>query len=159
MADTLDMNKVLEIFNNVAHEVFTQMTQCKAELSNKYVKQNSYKSNEYSFIVGVTGSYEGSITMSMNEETAFNIVSAMMGNQPVKEFDAMAQSAISELINVMVGRSFSMLTENEAINITPPTFVRGSNVTLSVAAVQESYVIMLNTDKGVIEFNVSLFCT
>ncbi len=157
MNDTIEPKKIIETFNSVSLEIIAQMTQCKVEAGRSYEREQAYKPNEYSVVIGVAGGCEGVVAMSMKEETALHIASSMMGNIPVTEFDAMAQSAIGELANVIVGRAFSQLAGEEAMSITPPTFIKGSDVSLSVGEAKKAYVVTLNTDKGDIEFIISLF--
>ena len=133
------------------------MTQGSADAGEAFEKQYSFEPNVYSIVIGVTGGYEGVVAMSMKEETALNIASAMMCNQPLTQLDGMAESAIGEFVNIIVGRAFSLLADSEAVNLTPPTFIRGRNVSLSVAKIRNTYVTLLRTEKGVIEFNISLF--
>lgn len=156
MANIVDMDKAVETFKTVSLEVVTQMTKCKIDSGKTSVKEHFYTSYEYSFIIGVTGKYEGAVTMSLKKETACFLASAMLGNKPVKQFNELAESAIRELVNLVVSRTFILLAGDEPINITPPTFVRGSNVSLAVANIQKTYVTTLNTSCGVIEFNISL---
>ena len=63
-----------------------------------------------SVIVGFTKQVRGNVVYNMTEDTAKYIASTMMMGMPVAEFDAMAQSAISERSN--------MLTANAATNLT-----------------------------------------
>ena len=61
-------------------------------------------------MVGFTKQIRGNVVYNMHEDTAKFIASTMMMGMPISEFDAMAQSAISELSN--------MLTANTATNLT-----------------------------------------
>ena len=61
-------------------------------------------------LVGFTKQIRGNVVYNMSEDTAKFIASTMMMGMPVESFDEMAQSAISELSN--------MLTANTATNIT-----------------------------------------
>ncbi len=158
MTDTFDMNNIIKIFSTASRVVFNEMIKCNANPECKYTKQDSYRSREYSFTIEVTGKFEGTVTMSMDEKTALNIASAMMGNQPVEKFEDMDLSALTELVNVAVGRSFSLLTDEGDLILNQPVFKKGSNVLLSIAGVQETYVTTLETELGEVDFNVSLFC-
>ena len=63
-----------------------------------------------SVLVVFTKQIRGIVVYNMSEDTAKFIASTMMMGMPVESFDEMAQSAISELSN--------MLTANTATNIT-----------------------------------------
>lgn len=156
MLDPVNMDKIVEAFNTVSLDVVKQMTRCQIEAGKTCVKEHFYPSYDYSFIIGVTGKYEGAVTMSLQEETAFFLASAMMGNQPVKQFDKFSESAIRELANMTVSRAFVLVAGDDSFSITPPTFVRGSNVSFAVANVEKTHVTTLKTPGGVIEFNISI---
>ena len=74
------------------------------------VKQKNAVSLGVSVIVGFTKQIRGNVVYNMTEDTAKFIASTMMMGMPVETFDEMAQSAISELSN--------MLTAHTATNIT-----------------------------------------
>ncbi len=74
------------------------------------VKTKNAVSLGVAVIVGFTKQIRGNVVYNMSEDTAKFIASTMMMGMPVAEFDAMAQSAISELSN--------MLTANAATNLT-----------------------------------------
>ena len=74
------------------------------------VKQKNAVSLGVSVIVGFTKQIRGNVVYNMTEDTAKFIASTMMMGMPVENFDEMAQSAISELSN--------MLTAHTATNIT-----------------------------------------
>ena len=73
------------------------------------VKQKNAVSLGVSVIVGFTKQIRGNVVYNMTEDTAKFIASTMMMGMPVENFDEMAQSAISELSN--------MLTANTATHI------------------------------------------
>ena len=75
-----------------------------------YAASARAKSLGVSVLVGFTKQIRGNVVYNMSEDTAKFIASTMMMGMPVESFDEMAQSAISELSN--------MLTANTATNIT-----------------------------------------
>ena len=74
------------------------------------VKEKIAESLGVSVIVGFTKQIRGNVVYNMSEDTAKYIASTMMMGMPVENFDEMAQSAISEMSN--------MLTANAATNLT-----------------------------------------
>ena len=75
-----------------------------------YAASSRVRSLGVSMLVGFTKQIRGNVVYNMSEDTAKFIASTMMMGMPVEAFDEMAQSAISELSN--------MLTANTATNIT-----------------------------------------
>jgi len=75
-----------------------------------YTASTRVQSRGVSMLVGFTKQIRGNVVYNMSEDAAKFIASQMMMGMPVEAFDEMAQSAISELSN--------MLTANTATNIT-----------------------------------------
>ena len=73
------------------------------------VKERSVESMGVTVLVGFTKNIKGNVAYNMSETTAKFIASTMMMGMPVENFDDMAQSAISELSN--------MITANAATNL------------------------------------------
>ena len=55
-------------------------------------------------VVGVIGNLKGRIVFDLSEETAIKIASKLNGEE-FKTFDEMARSTISEIANMITGRS------------------------------------------------------
>ncbi|AGB40558.1 putative inhibitor of MCP methylation, CheC [Halobacteroides halobius DSM 5150] len=105
--------------------------------------------------IGVTGSLEGFIYFSMEEDTALNIVTKMSGME-INEFDDLSRSAIGELANIITGNSTTKLSDlGYQCDITPPSIAIGDNMEISPAK-GESLIIPLHTKIGDIKINISL---
>jgi chemotaxis protein CheX len=77
-------------------------------------------------IVGILGDLSGNVFFSMSEEGAKGIASAMMGGMEVSEFDELAQSAISELSNMLAANACIGLAEQGLhTDISTPTLMQG----------------------------------
>jgi chemotaxis protein CheX len=80
-------------------------------------------------IIGIVGAFEGSIIFGMSKELGIHLASSMMGGFQLDDFNEMAQSAISELGNMISGNAAASLeAENIVIDITPPSLVVGREV-------------------------------
>lgn len=111
--------------------------------------------NEVNIIIGLVGDIKGNVVLSMQEKTAMNIASKMMGGMPVNEFDLMPKSALCELTNMVSGRSVSELEKIGVLtNITPPTLVHGHNL-ISLISQVETLVVKFAAEEGEIEFNIA----
>ena len=73
------------------------------------IKDKMTQSLGVTIIVGFTKQIRGNVVYNMSEDTAKYIASTMMMGMPVESFDEMAQSAVSEMSN--------MLTANAATNL------------------------------------------
>ena len=69
----------------------------------------------------------GQVFLGMDTSTACDIASRMMMGMPVETLDDMANSAISELGNMIMGNAATIFANQKIlIDITPPTLCRGS---------------------------------
>ena len=89
------------------------------------LQRSAYTTDEVTAVVGVTGNVAGMVLYSMTEETARSIVAKMMG-QDFPEFDALAQSGIAEIGNVITGRAAVLLAEaGFPSDLAPPMLLIG----------------------------------
>ena len=106
-------------------------------------------------VIGVIGQVTGIVLLGLTEATACAIVAKIL-NQSVVAFDAMAESAMGELANVIVGRAATLLGEGGLeSNVTPPTLIVGSGTRLSTLTYQR-LVIPLQTSLGDLTIEVAL---
>jgi chemotaxis protein CheX len=122
---------------------------------NLRLEKSSVTTDEITAMVGVTGNVSGLVLYSMSESTALGIVSRMLG-QELTEFDALAQSGIGELGNVITGRAGVLLAEaGFASNITPPALVIGKGTMITTLDLNR-LVFPLQTEVGGLEIQVVL---
>jgi chemotaxis protein CheX len=142
-------------FLDAAFEVFETETSVRLEKGPLSMQSSSQTSQEVNVMIGVTGELHGQVIYGMSSKTAKKIASAMIGKQVVL-LDMLAQSAISELGNMMTGLAtakFSEIYNNLAI--TPPTLIIGTNVLISTIDIQRLYV-TLESELGDIEVSIAL---
>jgi len=119
-------------FIEASQQVFQMVTGIKPTLGKVYLKNSPYPSDSVAVIVGLTGKLSGQVIMSLNIETAMSIASIMMGGMPVQVFDDIPKSAISELGNMIMGNTATILfTKGIGIEITPPSLLMGEKITVS----------------------------
>src|SRR5689334_5143512 len=119
------------------------------------LQRSAYTSNDVTAVVAVTGDVAGMVLFAMNEQTAKAMVSRMMG-QDFEEFDALAQSGIAEIGNVITGRAAVLLSEaGFSSDLAPPMLLVGRNALISTLDVQR-LVIPIDTELGRIEIQVAL---
>jgi len=77
-------------------------------------------------IIGIIGEMVGNVFFAMNEDSAKKIASYMMCGMEVLEFNELAQSAISELSNMLAANASIALSESgKMIDISTPTLMNG----------------------------------
>ncbi|GAB6181416.1 chemotaxis protein CheX [Desulfotomaculum defluvii] len=143
-------------FVDACAEILPQLGFQQIKRGNLAFKEKHMATQEVTAIVGLTKKIRGNVAYGMAKDTAKNIASVMMGGMPVENFDEMAQSAISELAN-MVTANAAITLENIGLetNISPPTLIVGKNITARISQVKSLMVEML-TEAGSIEINIGL---
>ncbi|MFL0196834.1 chemotaxis protein CheX [Clostridium sp. WILCCON 0269] len=90
------------------------------------VKAKTINSIGVLIIIGIVGDLKGNIIYGTTVESAKNIASKMMMGMPVEELNEMAQSAISEMTNmVTAGACTRFFEEGINIDISTPTLMYG----------------------------------
>jgi chemotaxis protein CheX len=142
-------------FVQAATEVLESELGGEARRGSLRLQKSAFTTDEITALVGVTGTVSGMVLYSMSESTALGIVSRLMGQQ-FDEFDAMAQSGIGELGNVITGRAGVLLSEaGYPSNITPPALVVGKGTMVTTLDLNR-LVFPLETEAGSLEIQVVL---
>lgn len=136
--------------------VFEMLIGCKPERGALTARPQMFTSQQINIVCGITGEVEGLVIYGMSMITADKIASKMIG-QPVVTFDQLAASAIAELGNMISGHSASLLaSQGYSCDITPPTIIRGTNVSVTTLDIPAIVIPMDLPDVGTFEINVSL---
>lgn len=107
-------------------------------------------------VIGLTQQIRGSIAYNMTEDAARKIASTMMMGTPVEVFDAMAESAIAELGNMLAANASMILEQQGAhLNISPPTVITGSSIA-STPDSRQALNIEMFIDEIPLEVNVAI---
>ncbi len=137
-----------EVLNNFVTEKFS--------VGKPAVRTNPFPTKEIVIILGITGEIKGQAVFSLSEEMAKKIASGMMMGMPVPEIDEMAKSALSELGNMIMGNSATLLfNQGIQIDITPPSLVRGNSIEISSAGMETILVPLIST-MGEVEFDIGI---
>jgi len=142
-------------FIQAAREVIESELGGETERGNLRLQKSAYTTDEVTALLGVTGAVAGMVLYSMSEDTARTIVTRVLG-QDFPEFDALAQSGIAELGNVITGRAGVLLAEaGYPSNITPPALVMGKGTMVTTLDLNR-LVFPLKTTAGTLEIQVVL---
>lgn len=142
-------------FLQAANEVLESELGASPKRGNIGLQRSAYTSDDVTAVIGVTGSVGGMVLYSMTEATARGMVAKMMG-QEFPEFDALAQSGIGEIGNVITGRAAVLLAEaGFPSDLAPPMLIVGRGSMVTTLDVQR-LVIPLETEVGKIEVQVAL---
>ncbi|NLM09805.1 MAG: chemotaxis protein CheX [Clostridiaceae bacterium] len=144
-------------FIEASQQVFQMVIGVKPSLKKVYIKKTSYENDSVAVIVGLTGKIRGHVIISLSTDTAKSIASYMMGGMTVDTFDDMAKSAISELGNMIIGNTATILsTRGISVEITPPSLLVGENIDVSPSIKQTICVPLDLGDSRNVDINVSI---
>ncbi|MCX8129276.1 MAG: chemotaxis protein CheX [Clostridia bacterium] len=144
-------------FIEASQTVLMQIAGIDAKLGKVYLKDSPYKSDAIAIIVGLTGKIRGQAVFTMNIPVALGIASKMMCGMPVSELDEISKSAISELTNMILGNTATILyNKGIGIEITPPSFVMGENLQISTNKLKTISVPLLLSESETMEIDISV---
>ncbi|AVQ40202.1 TPA: chemotaxis protein CheX [Clostridium botulinum] len=130
--DAKYINPFIDSFYNILPQIgFSNVTR------EDVTVKNSVESLGILINLGIVGDIKGNIVYNIEGENGKKIASKMMMGLPVEELNEMAQSALSELSNMLTANAsinFSNIGVN--VNISTPTLMYGQDIKIK-----------LNTDK------------
>jgi chemotaxis protein CheX len=119
-------------FIEASQTVLKQIANIDASLGKVFLKTSPYASEDIVIIVGLTGKIRGQAIFTKKQTVAMYIASSMMGGMPVTALDEISKSAISELTNMILGNTATLLyNRGIGVEITPPSFLMGQNLQIS----------------------------
>ncbi|MDR3591653.1 MAG: chemotaxis protein CheX [Negativicutes bacterium] len=126
------INPILAAFANIIPQIGFQTVEKKAvALQGSVIKNEGVMVN-----IGVMGPLKGVILIGMDIASAKQFASKMMMGMPVAELDSLAQSAISEMGNMVCANACIQFSQVGigGLDISPPTLLigEGGMVKLSV---------------------------
>ena len=144
-------------FIEASQAVLKQIAGIDAKLGNVYLKNSPYSSDSVVIIVGLTGKMRGQAIFNMSKNVAFSIASSMMFGMPVTELDEISKSALSELTNMILGNTATILyNKGIGIEITPPSLLMGDNMQISPNKMRTVCIPLILGEAGVMEIDVSV---
>ena len=149
--DVNHINQVLKAFTNI----FPQLGMNNIEKKNLSLKSKYIESPGVVIIIGLFGDIKGNIIYGLNVEDAKQIASSMMMGMPVDELNELAQSAISELVNMLTANVATNFSEmGIMIDISTPTLMYGEFT--ATASSDKVICVDMDVEGKTIEVNISL---
>jgi len=129
--------KLVNPFVDAFTTVMPQMGFPEPKRNKLYVREKNAISLGVSVIVGFTKQIRGNVVYNMSEDTAKFIASTMMMGMPIAEFDTMAQSAISEMSNMLTANAATNLTSmGLEVDISTPSLSVGKDFQVKISDTQ-----------------------
>ena len=135
--------KLVNPFIDAFTTVLPQMGFPTPQRTGMTVNNQNAVSQGVAVIVGFTKEIRGNVVYNMSEDTAKFIASTMMMGMPVESFDEMAQSAISEMSNMLTANAATNLTAlGLEVDISTPSLTVGSDFQIKISKEQYLCVVM-----------------
>ena len=149
--DVNHINPIIESFMTVMPQIGMQNVK-RLGIS---VKDRAIESPGVVIIVGLVGDIKGNIIYGMSNDDAKKIASDMMMGKEVAEFDELAQSAVSELTNMLTATvATNYFEQGINVNISTPTLIYGEFI--ANASIDKVLCIQMQVNEAIVEVNVSL---
>jgi chemotaxis protein CheX len=119
-------DKYIKAFADSVLTVLPQLGINNIQLGRIYERGRSLETHGIIVILGLIGDARGNVIYSLTEECANGIASVMLMGMELVSFDEMAQSAISELTNMLTANASTELAGlGMNIDISTPTLLTG----------------------------------
>ncbi len=94
------------------------------ELAGMDLVSNQFTTDDVTAVIGVSGRLEGNVLYGFSQETAYAVMSLMLG-EPVNDLNnEMGLSAIGEIANMITGNAATRLSQvGYPCNISPPVII------------------------------------
>lgn len=136
-------------------KVLKDMMMLDSKVGKPHLSDLNFDCSSFLIMLGVTGEMKGKVILDFKKEVALDIASKMC-MMPITEMSELAQSAVCELCNMILGNAATIFsTKGIGIDITPPTVCQG-NVTFSSAPATNICVPIIYEDDKTIEINISI---
>ncbi|AEY66883.1 chemotaxis protein CheX [Clostridium sp. BNL1100] len=144
-------------FIEASQTVLKQVVNVDARLGKVFLKNSPYQGESILIIVGITGKIRGQAIFTMSKDVAFKIASAMMMGMPVDELNEISKSALSELTNMILGNTATLLyNKGIGIEITPPSLLLGENLQISQSKMKTICIPLYLSDNEILEIDISV---
>lgn len=108
--------------------VILSTTKQEVKVGQVFVRNTPSNEGGVGICLGITGKIRGQVVFSMKQAVAIDIASLMMNTQVI-ELDEVSRSAVTELANMIMGKTAAALFDSGLkIDITPPAFLLGENL-------------------------------
>ncbi|EGO64532.1 chemotaxis protein CheX [Acetonema longum] len=147
---------VVSPFTEAVAGVLQRFGMQQVEVGEPRTEEGLLRSQEVTALVGLTKNVKGNVAYSMSEGMAKSIASLMMSGMPVNELDAMAQSAVAEMANMVTAHAATGLEKlGYSVDITTPSLVMGDGMMVRLTHLK-THVFPVKTEKGIMDVSVGL---
>jgi chemotaxis protein CheX len=139
---------LIEPFIDGTITVLETMAFTKAEAGKPYKKKGQEAKGDISGVIGLTGQFNATISVSFSEKSILRIVSNMLGEK-MQEINDDIKDAVGELTNMIAGQARKGLAAlGKQLQAAIPSVVTGKNHTIEHISDSTAVAIPFHTDGG-----------
>lgn len=147
--------KFLNPFISSAHDILHMEMHETIERGDLRLENGPYHTDDATVIISLIGAVDGTVFYSMSKESAMQFASVLMGEK-FEALNALAQSGIAELANVITGQASMRLAEaGYESNISTPSLIIGKGASISTLE-HPRLVVPLTSSIGSMTIHLSL---
>lgn len=147
--------KFLNPFIDSAHDILRIEMHESVQRGDLRLESGLYYTDDATVIISLVGAVDGTVFYSMSKESAVHFASALM-DEKFDTLNALAQSGIAELGNVITGQASMRLAEaGFESNISTPSLIIGKGASISTLEYPR-LVVPLTTSIGSLSIHLSL---
>jgi chemotaxis protein CheX len=140
--------KIINAFLDGTVSVLKTMAFVEPKAGAPYVKNDDAAHGDISGVIGLAGSFRGSLALSFSTPCILEIVSNMLGEQ-ITEMNADIIDAVGEITNMVSGAARkNMETDRITVNSSLPTVIFGKEHNITHVMGGPSIIIPFETAKG-----------
>jgi chemotaxis protein CheX len=148
--------KIINAFLDGTISVIKTMSFIEPKSGSPYLKKDAIARGDISGIIGLAGSFKGSLALSFDRPCILEIVSSMLGEE-IAEINADINDAVGEITNMVSGAARKNM---EAAGFTIlsglPTVISGKNHQITHVMGGPSIIIPFQTAKGVFVVDICI---
>lgn len=136
-------------FIEATRTVLGTMASLQVERKKLFLKDDYNMYGDISGVMGLSGAATGSVVISLPTKLAIEVVSTMLGEEPVAEITPAISDGVGEIINMISGQAKASLTKTKYhFQISLPTVVMGTNHQITHKQGTPNIVVVFETEKG-----------
>ncbi|MDR1440301.1 MAG: chemotaxis protein CheX [Clostridiales bacterium] len=144
-------------FIEASQVVLSSAANLAVKLGKVFIRKEPFAAGEPLIEVGLTGKISGRGLLCIPVPIAKRIISSMMGGAQIDEIDELGLSALSELANMIMGNTATILyNRGIGIDITTPKMMFGDGALSPPQGMQTLSVPLMVNGQGAIELDISV---
>ncbi len=152
----MELNTTIAPFVRASNNIFKEMLGLSIHKGQVEAQGDSFISQGFTVMVGLTGGWEGWFFLDMSQETAIKLASIMVGEDYSSVENEEVLLAGAEIANIISGNAITDLNNIHIglnIRLTPPSVFAGKDMSMFNVRLNACS-ILLQTDAGNIKLNV-----